>query len=347
MNATTRPLADLAEQAGFGMADVAHLAGVQESTVSRLWHDDRWLDRIQGRTLQSLVAVIPGLLDYLRDASTARRFDGIVTELATAGITVDTDAVDRLILSGEAAEETVGSALMAASQVVRGDSVLAAKSLTRCWGRDLDAALHYVFDTGADGLLVDPVPLLTAAEVMAEDLRPKVSSPNSFLARATLVHHSARSTGATITDETPTNARQAAFLRRSTAIGLIIANDDHDLVDAYAREVAASPVAQRVELWALPSYCRDVRAAPDFWVPKGTKLVRTATEVIHELTAYPDAYTRYLVDVFLTHALSLDPQFGGRLTELHDALTARRERTDHPGTVQCLDALANHLPRTP
>ena len=49
-----KPLARIAEASGFCMADVAYLAGLDESTVCRLWDDPEWLDRVKGRSLQAL-----------------------------------------------------------------------------------------------------------------------------------------------------------------------------------------------------------------------------------------------------------------------------------------------------
>ena len=55
-----QPLSKVTEDAGFTMSDVAFVSGLDESTVSRLWDDPRWLDRVSGRSLQSLAASVPG-----------------------------------------------------------------------------------------------------------------------------------------------------------------------------------------------------------------------------------------------------------------------------------------------
>jgi hypothetical protein len=46
------------------MSDVAFLAGLQESTVSRLWDSLDWLDRITGKSLQALIGTVPGVVEY-------------------------------------------------------------------------------------------------------------------------------------------------------------------------------------------------------------------------------------------------------------------------------------------
>ena len=42
--------AQVTEDAGCTMSDVAFVSGLDESTVSRLWDDPCWLDRVSGRS---------------------------------------------------------------------------------------------------------------------------------------------------------------------------------------------------------------------------------------------------------------------------------------------------------
>jgi hypothetical protein len=58
-------LARIAERSGFLMADVAFLAGLEGSTVSRLWDDPQWLNRVKGKSLQAIVSVLPGVGEYV------------------------------------------------------------------------------------------------------------------------------------------------------------------------------------------------------------------------------------------------------------------------------------------
>jgi hypothetical protein len=62
---TPTSLADIAADSGFSMSDVAFLAGLDESTVCRLWEEPDWLDKIKGRSLQALISVLPGIAEYL------------------------------------------------------------------------------------------------------------------------------------------------------------------------------------------------------------------------------------------------------------------------------------------
>ena len=68
-----RPLSKVTEDAGFTMSDVAFVSGLDESTVSRLWDDPAWLDRVSGRSLQSLAASVPGVAEYFASHSVLAR----------------------------------------------------------------------------------------------------------------------------------------------------------------------------------------------------------------------------------------------------------------------------------
>ena len=46
-------LSEIAEDAAFSMSDVAFIAGLEESTVYRLWDNPGWLQKVSGRSLQA------------------------------------------------------------------------------------------------------------------------------------------------------------------------------------------------------------------------------------------------------------------------------------------------------
>ena len=52
-------LSEIAENAAFSMSDVAFIAGLEESTVYRLWENPGWLEKVSGRSLQALIATLP------------------------------------------------------------------------------------------------------------------------------------------------------------------------------------------------------------------------------------------------------------------------------------------------
>jgi len=331
-----RPLADLAEDAGLTAADLATFAGLDGAIVRRLWLRDDWLDGLHATSLVALVGVLPGLLEHIGTVAVGQRLETVTADLADHGLTVNQEAVTDAIAGG--VDDThIGTALQSAALIVQGDPT-AAGHLARSFGRDQDHALGLVFDR----LLDNPEPLLDAAAGMVDQLRCRRSTGHTFMAGAALRHHLARA-GRRIDHQPPTNANQAAFLRRSTAIGLVLASDDTDIVDAYASDVDRSSVAARVELWSMAAYVRDVRPGADFWVPRNVVLRNTATEVIRELADYNDAYCAYLAAVFLPRALALDPTFGGQRDALTAALRDRRERLDDS---QHIDTLIRTLERT-
>jgi hypothetical protein len=57
-------LSEIAEDAAFSMSDVAFIAGLEESTVYRLWDNPGWLEKVSGKSLQALIATLPGLGEY-------------------------------------------------------------------------------------------------------------------------------------------------------------------------------------------------------------------------------------------------------------------------------------------
>src|SRR5487761_697846 len=87
-------LSEIAADAGLAMSDVALIADLDESTVSRLWPDPNWLDRASGSTLQRLMASVPGLAEYVTTYSLGSRLSRLTAELADAGVGVDMTAVN-------------------------------------------------------------------------------------------------------------------------------------------------------------------------------------------------------------------------------------------------------------
>ena len=75
------PLSKVTEDAGFTMSDVAFVSGLDESTVSRLWDDPSWLDRVSGRSLQSLAASVPGVAEYFASHSVLARRNSLIKQL--------------------------------------------------------------------------------------------------------------------------------------------------------------------------------------------------------------------------------------------------------------------------
>jgi hypothetical protein len=159
MPITPKPLADIAAESGFSMSDVAFLAGLDESTVCRLWEDPDWLDKIKGRSLQALISVLPGIAEYLFAYPLASRRSVLADELSQAGLEINRSSYRHLVREDGVPEQYLGNALSAALQIVRSDTRKAAAYLVRFWGREQDYALSFLFASPTNkGLLVDVEP---------------------------------------------------------------------------------------------------------------------------------------------------------------------------------------------
>lgn len=317
-----KTLAELADLAGYSQADVAVLAGVNRSTISRLWTAADWVAPRHGKAVMAVAQVVPGVADQLARLPLAGVAD-LAPELADYGFPLDLAAIDRLVEAGEVMPQHLLAALTAARLILHREPTEAARHLTRFWGRDQDLALGHLFDTGSTRI-GDPTELFTAASDTAEALTD-IDTPHAWMGYTTIVHHTAKATGLVLNGPgagLANDDRRAAFLRRSTTIGLTIASGDYSLVDRYAATLDRSRVASIVEDWSLPTYSRDAAPTPSFDLPQRLTLTRTAGELIRELTTFPDAYVYYLARVGLPRVIRRDPTLGGRLVEV--AAAARR-----------------------
>ncbi len=345
MAATPKSLARIAESSGFGMADVAFLAGLDESTICRIWDDPEWLDRVKGRSLQALVAALPGVGEYILGYSLADRRSRLSDRLAALDVQVDISAFKRLALSDHIPEQYLSNALEMAACVLDGDVKSAAAQLARFWGRDQDFAIGAVFGSNELGcLLTDPQPLLAAAATMAQQLGTRSNSFHAIVAQANLLHHISLSTGKTPEAvDAHGITRNTALAYRSSAMGRLIATNDPEIAEEYARSVADSPLLAMIEDWAFPTYCHDVKPAADFSLPRSLLLRHTASEVIREVATYNDAYLFYLAHTSLPTILGRDKTFGLRRAELRAKLRARRERVTLRETARACDAILSKL----
>ncbi len=321
-------LGDIAEDVGLYPSDVALTSGLDESTISRLWADPHWLDRITGASLQRIIAAVPGVVEYVAVRSIASRLGQLTAELAAEGLDVDERAVDACREDGVPVQY-IADALQAALHTVRGDDAKVAAYLAKFWGRDQDRALEHLFAEGDGRLLIRPGKLLSASADLAPRLRRPGYSFHAILAAAVLAHHVQRA-GSGAMDLSHAGDRQEAMSLRSNVMGILIGHDDFDLARRYARMVDERPVLAVVEDWAFPTYTRDVRPEPGFALPRSLLLRNTANEVVREVGSYGGAYVHYLLSVYLPRALARDPTFGLALPALGAAIRERLDRDDDP-----------------
>ncbi|MER7541870.1 hypothetical protein [Actinomadura sp.] len=336
-----KSLSDITRDMGLNMSDVAAFSGLDESTIFRLWDNAEWLDRVSGRSLQSLMSSVPGIAEYSMAHAVRKRRDGLIGDLHGEGLTVDLKALE----NSTVAQQHLLNALEAALHIMRGEATQKTSSfIARFWGREQDRALESIYSPEPDGLLTDPQKLFDASLDLAPRLNRKTYSFHSILALNILTHQVSKVTGkleADLSFEVP--GRQSAFMMRGVVMGSLISSDDFDLAERYRRELDATPVYAALEEWAFPTYTRDGRISSDFTLPSSLSLRNTATEVLREIAVYNDAYLYYLVSTYIPLALKRDPAFGGKITELIQALELRGADCRNRTTRQTCNTLVRRL----
>jgi hypothetical protein len=319
-------LAKVTEEAGFGMSDVAFVSGLDESTISRLWDDPHWLDRVKGRSLQALVASVPDVAEYFASHSVLTRRNKLIGQLEAEGLQINQQAL-RLPNAQNVPHQYLINALEAALSIMQGDGARTCALIARFWGVQQNQALEYLYaPTSETSLLHNPEELFSASRELIPKINPKTYSFHSILTKATFSHHLGMATGDLPSNLRPeVTDRQSALMARSGVMGLLIASNDIELAEEYARLVASTPVLSVIEEWAFPTYTRDSKPNVDFSLPGSLLLRRTAAEVIREINSYSEAYVLYLVTTYIPLALSRDRTFGLRIQDLIQALSARVE----------------------
>lgn len=320
-------LAKVTEEAGFTMSDVAFISGLDESTISRLWDDTNWLDRVRGRSLQALVASVPGVAEYFASHSVLSRRNTLISALETEGLQINQEAL-RLSNRTSIPHQYLINALEAALSIMRGDASRTTSLVARFWGIQQNRALEALYaSSNGVSLLQNPHQLFRASLDLLPYLNHKGYSFHSIITKATFAHHLGIATGELNENLRPTvTDRQSAFMTRSGIMGLLINSSDIDLAQRYERMVNETPILSLIEEWSFPTYARDNKPSVDFTIPGSILLRKTAIEVLREIDSYSDAYLYYLCTTYLPLALTRDPTFGLKLSELLQALSTRLER---------------------
>jgi hypothetical protein len=143
-------LARVTEEAGFSMSDVAFVSGLDESTISRLWDDPQWLDKVRGRSLQALVSSIPGVAEYFASYSVLSRRNTLISQLEAEGLRINHESL-RLSNKSEIPHQYLINALEAALGIMRGDTGRTTSLIARFWGTQQNRALEALY-ASSDGL---------------------------------------------------------------------------------------------------------------------------------------------------------------------------------------------------
>lgn len=337
-----KSLSEITGDMGLNMSDVAAFSGLDESTVFRLWDNVEWLDRVSGRSLQSLMSSVPGIAEYSMAHSIRKRREELIGDLHDVGLSVDLNALE----NSSVPQQHLLNALEAVLYIVRGEANQKTSSfIARFWGREQDRALSTVYSAEpGEGLLLDPQALRDASVDLAPRLTRKTYSFHSILALNVIAHQVSKVTGALEADlgfEVP--GRQTAFMMRGVVMGFLISSNDFELAERYRRQLETTPVYATLEEWAFPTYSRDGRLSSDFTLPSSLSLRNTAVEVLREIVAYNDAYLYYLVSTYIPLALKRDPAFGGKITELIQALELRGADCQDRRTRQTCNTLVRRL----
>ncbi|OZC96792.1 hypothetical protein CH281_23325 [Rhodococcus sp. 06-221-2] len=305
------------------MADVVLLSGISTSTVSRLWSDHFWLDKIGGSTLQSLVAVIPDLAGYVARRSRTRVLEGALRQCSEAGLEISKPALGCIVRQPNSGIH-LATVLNAAAGVMRQDQRSAHAWLTRSWGAAPDLALDALFTVGPDGLLINQDQFLSQATRMVETTTSTSdSSLYSTVGSGMLVHKLTKIDRTSMVTPVDAPQRRSAFLYRSSVIGAIFASGDVDVSRRYAARVKGSPLLQRNELWSIASYSSDLAQSADFSIPSTTTLSDTVSIILHDLENMNEAYVHYLVTSAIPAVLAHGNGFGAAKPRLTQTLKRR------------------------
>ncbi|MGL6234663.1 MAG: hypothetical protein ACRC20_04905 [Segniliparus sp.] len=327
---------------------MAFLAGVEESTVGRLWAAEDWLDRIKGKTLQSLVAILPGVAEYMVSDALKRRRRQLVDALGEVGLHVDPMSFRRLVAAEKVPEQVLANTLSAALYVMRGDAQEAARHLARFWNRSHDRALGCLWkDYGSGGVFTDPGPLIEASSELVLKLAESGNSYHAMLGHATLAHHIAKATGHRVFAPDPKQlSRRTVMSFRSMVIGRIIQTGDLAEVRHYGQMTSRNTLLGMVERWSFPTYNRDATATTDFSLPGSVLLRNTAVELLGDLGTPNEAYFFYLVAVAVPLMLQYDPTLGLKASQVGAAVVTRMETCVSPVVRQAGATLLGALPRS-
>jgi len=344
-----KSLAAIAADSGFSMSDVAFLAGLEESTVCRLWDEPEWLDRIKGRSLQALISVVPGVGEYVFGYPLANRRSVLADELSDVGLEINRSSYRQLVRDESVPEQYLGNALTAALQIVRSDSRAAAAHLVRFWGREQDYALGFLFaDPENKGLLLNAGPLLEAARSMLNTLERHKTSFHAIVAHAVLIHHVVKAKGELLTDLSPSSIeRHTALTYRSAMTGLMLQSNDREVAHAYGRTMTSNPLLSMIEAWAFPTYTHDAKPTTDFSLPPSLLLRHTANEILWEIDHYNDAYLYYLLETGIPPVIQRDHTFGLRVSDLAARIQRRLETCADPVVTAACKSFLDKLRADP
>lgn len=320
---TTTGAAPLASLMGdLRAVDVSSLSGVSQSTLSRLWDNPRWIERVEGATLSKLMAISPTTGNYVRRWGEDQRLQVAMQTAHAAGIRLRQGAVAHLVRS--APVSAVIGALSAVTEMMQGRHDNASRMYSVCWGQKNNGVMDAILSGGSAAVFEDLDTILTAAEVFAVTT-PGFTDLNQIVGYGIVLHklitHGVTQPRRILDEQNP-----LTFLTRSSAIARILSENDLSFVEWYRNRVSAHRDLMFMELWSHTTYANDV----PIWrrLPKTATLISTAAMTATDIQTRNDAYVYYLLVVALPLLVRMDPRLARHRPSLTSALTAAEEHAD-------------------
>lgn len=343
LSATARdkPLRDVIG-GGLRAIDVARISGISQSTLSRLWSENRWLEHVGGATLARLIAVSPEVDQYVRRTMEGELLDSVVQSINSAGVGLRDKAFTTL-LEGSAAPAVI-TTLAAAAEMMHSHFADASRLFAIGWNVNSNRVIDALFTNDSRGLFDNFDEFLTAADKY-------VNSSPSFCDLAEvlgygIVKHKMIRAGCATTETKPGRHRgdEIAFLERSQIIGQIFKENDLSIVDRYRSRVASHHNLIVNEVWSHATYANDLPVGHP-QLPRQLKLHLTASMTIRDMDNYNDAYVYYLLTVALPLLVRTDPSFGGCRQSMLHAVMRTMERRPSPAIETAAKKLHSELSR--
>ncbi|HEX6152128.1 MAG TPA: hypothetical protein VFZ19_01270 [Solirubrobacterales bacterium] len=334
----SRNLQDLAVDAGFTVDSLAQVTGLNRATIYRYWLHDDWLQRIGHAALRQIMSVVPGVEQLVGTSVLEDRRQLVTERLQRLGAPVRNEQIDAALSDPEIEPQYLFTALAAAAHIINEEVNPAIYTLRSLWGRSQTRALDVVFGTHRSySALENPKQLTEAAShSLAKIRQTRNYTFQRAVAQAHLAHHIGKCSGELVAHARKANKANSgvrvlqteSFFLRGSYMGVLRQEDNLDTAQEYAQCVSRDPIVRLIECWAFPSWSGDLESMDEYRLPRNVSLSSTATEVIKEIQSYNEAYVWYLAATFVPLALeNIDPNFGGQLSGLRNALEEKAEET--------------------
>lgn len=202
--------------------DVASLSGVSQSTLSRLWDNRRWIERVEGATLSKLMAVSPSIGAYVRTWGESQRLQVAVQSVMELGVGIRRQALADLMCA--APGSAVIAALSAVAEMLQGNFDQASRLFASSWGFRSNGVADTIFASGPSAIFEDLDSILQAADTFVTT-PPAFTDLNQIVGYGVVQHKLIK--GGLVQSQQKVEGRNdtLAFLTRSSVIAQILSDD--------------------------------------------------------------------------------------------------------------------------